>query len=275
MKDSSWYRNFTAPGVTRDITHELSSSDRFGEFRHYFRMPLSKVEELTEKLITRGYGRFLRTRCRQAEFRERTELLVMSSLYLLGTGDAFRSCRSLCLISTSEVRKFFYVFLDAIVDMKDEYIYMPRNITELNRVSSCYGVAGLPGCIGSIDVVHIKWANCPAGDFNRAKGKETFPSLGFECITNFNRRVLSIYGPHFGSRNDMDIVKTDEYVNEVKSNRLFRDAQWSYYNHNRHVRQATGMYLICDNGYLRWAHNNLSLHPEEQFVTRGVFLDEH
>ena len=252
VKNSSWYRNFTAPGETRDLTHELSSSDRFGEFRHYFRMPLSKVEELTEKLISRGYVRLPRTRCRRAEFRERTELLVMSSLYLLGTGAAFRSCRSLCSICTSEVRKFFYVFLDAIVDMKDDYVYMPKNITELNRVSSCYGVAGLPGCIGSIDVVHVKWANCPAGDFNRAKGKETFPSLGFQCITDFNRRVLSIYGPHFGSRNDMDIVKTDEYVNEVRSKRLFRDAQWSYYNRNGHVRRANGMYLICDNGYLRW-----------------------
>ena len=80
-------------------------------------MPLSKVEELTEKLISRGYVRLPRTRCRRAEFRER---------------------------------------IDAIVDMKDDYVYMPKNITELNRVSSCYGVAGLPGCIGSIDVVHVK-----------------------------------------------------------------------------------------------------------------------
>ncbi len=102
------------------------------------------------------------------------------------------------------------MFLDAIVDMKDEYVYMPRNITKLNHVRSCYGVAGLPGCMGSsIDVVHVKWANCPAGNFNRAKGKEMFPSLDFECITDFNRRVLSIYGPHFGSRYNMDIVKTD------------------------------------------------------------------
>mgnify|MGYP006186336597 FL=1 len=80
VKKSCWYRNFTAPGETRDLTHELSSSDRFGEFRHYFCMPLSKVEELTEKLITHGYVRYPQTRCRQAEFRERTELLVMSAL---------------------------------------------------------------------------------------------------------------------------------------------------------------------------------------------------
>ena len=249
---SCWYRNFTAPGETRELTHLLSSSDRFGEFRHLFRMPLSKVEELTQQLIDRGYVRYPRTRCRQAEFRERTELLVMSALYLLGTGAAFRSCRSLCLISTSEVRKFFYVFINAIVDMKDEYICMPTNLSELNRVSKCYDIVGLPGCMGSIDVVHVKWANCPAGDFNRAKGKETFPSLGFECITDFNRRVLSIYGPHFGSRNDMDIVKTDVYVEMIRTKRLFRNAQWKYYNLDGHVRREKGMYLISDNGYLRW-----------------------
>jgi len=107
VRKSSWYRNFTVPGETRDLTHELSSSDCFGEFRHYFRMPLSKVKALTDTLIERGYVRFPRSRCRQAEFCERTELLVMSSLYLLGTGAAFRSCQSLCSISTSEVRKFF------------------------------------------------------------------------------------------------------------------------------------------------------------------------
>ena len=29
---SNWYTNFLRPGLTRDLTHELSTSDRFGEF---------------------------------------------------------------------------------------------------------------------------------------------------------------------------------------------------------------------------------------------------
>jgi hypothetical protein len=29
---SSWYMNFLRPGLTRDLTHKLSTSDRFGEF---------------------------------------------------------------------------------------------------------------------------------------------------------------------------------------------------------------------------------------------------
>jgi hypothetical protein len=113
VKNSCWYRNFTRPGVTRELTHELSSSDRFGEFRQFFRMPLSKVEMLTDTLIQRGFVPTPRTKFRQAEFRERTELLVMSAIYILANGAAFRSCRTLCGICTSEVRKFFLTLLPA------------------------------------------------------------------------------------------------------------------------------------------------------------------
>jgi hypothetical protein len=161
-------------------------------------MPLWKVEELADLLISRGHVPLPCTRFCQEEFRKSTELLVMSLLYLLGTGTEFRACQPLCSISTSEVRKFYYLFLDAIVDMRDDQIYMPRNHSELTKVEACYNAVGLPGCSGSVDVVHVKWSNCPAGDFNHAKGKETFPSLGFQCITDYSRRILSVYGPHFG-----------------------------------------------------------------------------
>ncbi len=41
--------------MTRDLTHELSLVNRYGKFRHWFCMPLSKVEALTDILIVRGY----------------------------------------------------------------------------------------------------------------------------------------------------------------------------------------------------------------------------
>jgi hypothetical protein len=95
-------------------------------------MPLSKVETLTDTLIDGGYIKLPRTIFCGAEFRERSELLVMSSLYLFGTGAAFRSCQLLCSISTPEVRRFFFVFVKAHYAMKDGYIHMPTTITELN-----------------------------------------------------------------------------------------------------------------------------------------------
>jgi hypothetical protein len=187
-------------------------------------MPLSKVEDLTNILIDRGYIIPPRPhRCR-AVFRERSELLVMSALYILGSGASSRSCKPLCGISRSEVLKFFYIFIEALVDMKEEYIFLPRNLTELNRVNKDYSAAGLLGCDGSMDLVHVKWDNCPTGNHNRAKGKEGYPTLGFQCITDFNRRVMVIYGPQFGSRSDKDIVKHDNNVCAIRHNRLFTNA---------------------------------------------------
>jgi hypothetical protein len=215
-------------------------------------MPLTKVEELTNILIDRGYINLPRSHRRRAVFREHSELLVMSGLYLLGTGAAFCSCKPLCGISTSEVRKFFYTFIEALVDMKDEYICLPWNLTELQCVNKDYNAAGLPGYVGSMDVVHVKWSNCPTGDHNRAKGKERYPTLGFQCITDFNQRVMAIYGPQFGSRNDKDIVKHDYNVRAIRYNCLFTNTTWQYYYGNGNVRSERGMYLIWDNGYLLW-----------------------
>ena len=215
VKKSCWYREFLRPGMTRDLTHELSASDRFGEFCNWFRMPLSKVEELTDIFINRGYLKPARSLLRRSEFRKRSELFIMTALYHLGTGASFRTCRALCHISTSEVQLFFDTFLQAMHEMREEYISMPTNLTQLRRITNYYEEAGLPGCCGSMDVVHVKWSACPTGNHNRAKGKGGYPSLAFQCVTDFNRRILAVYGPQFGTRNDKEIVKDDPNVHYV------------------------------------------------------------
>jgi hypothetical protein len=154
---SCWYRKFLRPGPVRELTYELSRRDRHSEFCDFFRMPLSKVDELVDIFVQQGYIPTPRTLFRRGEFQERAELLVMAALHILAKGATFKSCRTLTHISTSEVRKFFFKFLDAVFDMKDEYIFLPANVTALKRVMQSYTFSGLPGACGSMDVVHIKW----------------------------------------------------------------------------------------------------------------------
>jgi hypothetical protein len=137
VNKSCWFREFLRPGMTRDLTHELSASDRFGEFRSYFLMPLSKVEELTDTFINRGHLKPARSFLQQSEFREQSELFILSALYRLGTGASFRTCRALCHISTSEVQLFFDTFLHAMHEMWEEYISMP---TKHNAVAPDYQI---------------------------------------------------------------------------------------------------------------------------------------
>jgi hypothetical protein len=183
---------------------------------------------------------------RRGKFHERAELLVMASLHILAKGATFKCCRTLTHISTSEVRKFFFLFLDAMVDMNDEYISLSPNMSALTRAMQSYTFSGLPGACGSMDVVHIKWSNCPACDYNWAKGKEGYPTISFQCITNNSRRFLSVYGPQFGTRNDMEIVKLNPNVRKIR-NGWSSKVRWRYYTERGGIGMEKGVYLICDN----------------------------
>jgi hypothetical protein len=133
----------------------------------------------------------------QLEFREQSELFIMTALYHLGTGGLFCTCQALCNISISEACKFFPFFLHAMHEMQGEYILLPTNITQLRRITKYYKEACWRGCCESMDVVHVKWSSCPKDDHTHAKVKCGYPSLGFQCITNFNCRICAIYAPQF------------------------------------------------------------------------------
>jgi len=105
-----------------------------------------------------------------------------------------------------------------MVDMKDVCIYLPRNVGEMSRLERDYREVKLPGACGSVDVAHIKGGCCPTGDINRAKGKQGYPTFAYQCITDFNRQIIGIYGPTFGSPNNEDIVKTDPNIRKVSTN---------------------------------------------------------
>ena len=45
-----------------------------------------------------------------------------------------------------------------------------------------YAKMGLPGCVGSTDVVHVKWDRCPVRLYHLCKGKEGYPSLAIPLL---------------------------------------------------------------------------------------------
>ena len=77
---------------------------------------------------------------------------------------------------------FFHKFIKKLSSAKAEFNKYPETFDDLKSVMSKYSAKKLPGCGGSIDVVHLKWSNCPAGDYNRSLGKERYSTLAFEVI---------------------------------------------------------------------------------------------
>ncbi len=88
IKKLCWYRYFTCCGRMQELMNELSSSDCFGDFCHWFCMLLA-VEVLTIFLIDCRYIIPPRSHRQRAVFCKRLELLVISALDLAASGAAF------------------------------------------------------------------------------------------------------------------------------------------------------------------------------------------
>lgn len=248
--EANWYRKFLHPDV-RERTYIESERDRYGQFRSLFRVPLKKVDDLVNLFLEKGWIRYTKHCGNDAQLRVKAQLLILATLNVLGHHSPFRTLTSNTEICPSDHRKFFHLFLDKMYSIKDEYIVYPRNMTALKSVMDRYDDVDLPGCGGSIDVVHLKWSACPSGDTNRCKGKEGYPTLAFEVITGYDRQILGVSAVQFGTRNDKHIVKIDENVTRIRDG-WYSDVEWAYLNAHGVRLTTKGIYLICDGGYLRW-----------------------
>ncbi len=97
-----------------------------------------------------------------------------------------------------------------------------------------------------------------------------YPSLAFQCVTDFNHWILAVYSPQFGTRNDKEIVKDDPNIHYVRTG-WYKNILWRYYTADGRVDQDQGAYLICDNGYLYWPTSICPYAGVENSTLEGYF----
>ena len=73
---------------------------------------------------------------------------------------------------------------------KEEFISMPLNEEELDRITSDFETLGIVGCCGSMDVVHRGWDSCPAEFQALFVGKEHYATVAFQVIVACHRRQV-------------------------------------------------------------------------------------
>lgn len=247
--DCNYYRQFLCPEV-REKTYTLSNRSD-SRFRSHFRVPLTIVDDITTMFIERGWVQPTKRVKDRHRLYVRTQLFILCALEHLGNRKPFRQFPTETNMSESEHRKFQRLFVERMYEIRDEHVYYPRTFAELEPILAEYQSKDLPGAGGSIDVVHVKWSTCPAGDFNKCKGKESFPSLACQCISNHGRRILGIAPVQYGARSDKHIVRLDPIVHLIK-NAWYKEVEWTHFDITGESKTSKGVYLICDGGYLRW-----------------------
>ena len=86
-----------------------------------------------------------------------------------------------------------------------------------------YKRLGLPGCLGSVDCVYIRWERCPVGERSQHKDIEGFPTLSCEVTVDHSKKIIAVTEGHPGSRNDKTIVKIDGFVSSIHDGSLYGD----------------------------------------------------
>ena len=93
-----------------------------------------------------------------------------------------------------------------------------------------YSLLGLPGCIASMDGVHLAWDNCPSPYLPLYKGKEGYPTVAYNVTVDHARRIMAVHGAFPGARNDKAIARTDPAVRAVRFNPLYLEHTFSMYD---------------------------------------------
>ena len=253
--ECNWWKLYLAPEKKRIFEEDRNGRESLN-FRRMFRVPYDVYSNrLLTLAITRWWPEWHSDKVDSwGRPVGDLELKILGALYMLGTAATPFVVSSNTNLSEEVHRVFFLDWIDKMSLLKEDFIYMPRNRDEYNFVVDEYAKMGLPGCVGSIDCVHIGWDMCPIQHKNMYTGKEGYPSIAYEVICTSRKFIQSVSCGHPGSRNDKHIARTDTAVMELlQGNGWLHSQSWEcVIEANGRRKVFYGVYLICDGGYHRW-----------------------
>ena len=83
-------------------------------------------------------------------------------------------------------------------------------------------------------------------------GKEGFPTIAFNCVSDHNGRVIHVTSGHPGARNDKTIVRHDNFIMTLRTEEEFTQFKYKVLGPEGYEEEVTGAYVIADGGYHKW-----------------------
>ena len=180
------------------------------------------------------------------------DLRVLSALHHASQGGGFSQGWLNTGISEQVLAQFYPHFTAWMRrTYSSEWIRIPSTVEELQADVRRYTILGFPGGVGSMDGVHVE---CIAAftDQHAHVGKEGYSTVSFNVTSN-RSRIMHVAGVQQGNRPDTCTVRSDAYVQAVREKELFTGFEFLLYNAAGVRQRHKGAWIICDNGYHRWA----------------------
>ena len=254
-RTSTFYKNYIelADNSSSDNHESIWHEDSFKgkQFRNRFGVPYILFFSIYCKWME--FGEYRAPKDKVGRDRIDARVLILGVLRVLTKGIPFDLVEEVNDVSYQSNRNFFHRFVRWFVPSYEaEWVHLPVTQEEIAHVEGHYRKHHVPGCIGSIDCVHIGWDMCPAGLQSDCSGKEGYPTLAFEVISSHTRRILGYSPAFYGTWNDKIISKMDNNVKKIRLDECYTQYKWTRTTSSGEEVQETGLYFICDGGYNRW-----------------------
>ena len=216
-RDSSLFRVKYLPTSDAELSllrNECSPQGK--KFRRRFRVPYVIFEYIRDEIDELYYSDRKKTDVRGRALVD-VQLLVLGALRYVATGCTFDALDELTCVAGETHRVFIRdIFSNWGKHAAKENIKLPHSEDEIRHVTGMYERSGHPGCIGSVDCVHIVWDRCNAGMRSLCCGKEKVPTLVFEVVCSHTKRILHVSKWFGGTISDKTIAKIDPAMTLVK-----------------------------------------------------------
>jgi len=251
-EDAPWMRLLRL--VRAEIEDDTTNFQR-KKFRDRFRVSFTRFENLLE--LTRSWldedGKKIFPEKPGDKRYAPLELKVLAVLRVLALGCGFNAVTDASFLGESTINNFFHEWLGHFVKKEyEEWVYWPKPGDDLKHTIEIYAKCGLPGCCGSVDVVHIPWVICPSGLKSACNGKEGYPTVAYQVTVDHLKRIRNSTNGFFGARNDKHIVRSDKFVVDLKEKKIYSDIGFTLRLPDGGTKRVRGLYLICDGGYHFW-----------------------
>ena len=239
----------------------LDDSRFCDKFRQRFRLPHWCFVELANNLeiaeeFSRWHDGVMDARGRMAH---PIPLLLLTTLRYLGRAWTLDDLSENTGMSAEVCRQFLHAFLEyGSTVLFDKYVRTPATSREAGGHMAEYGLAGMPGAVGSTDATHVPLERVHHRFRQAHLGfKMSYTCRTYNITVNHRRRVLSTTDGHPARWNDKTLCHFDPFMQMIHDGELLDDVIFELYEYDSNgglrKQKYRGAWLLVDNGYLSWS----------------------
>jgi hypothetical protein len=171
---------------------------------------------------------------------------------MLGRSTELDGIEELSWISASAMSVFFHEWCAQCRNrLYPTVVKFPESDEEIKEVMSVFALVGFPGCLGSMDVVHVHWGRCPESQRVLHTGKEGYPTIAYQVIVDHLGRAMACTAGFYGSCNDKTIVKFDGQIRKLRLG-SHSHVKYVMFNSEGQPVDWNNVWIMVDGGYLKW-----------------------